>query len=208
MEKLIYFVRHGQTDYNLKKIIQGSGIDSDLNSNGLAQAQAFYQYYKDINFDFAYASALKRSQQTIRPFLSDNIPHEFTPLINEINWGVHEGKSFAQDLAESYKNLISHWQAGNYAASVEGGESAERLSERCSTFLDQVIHVQGQQILVCTHGRTLRCLMSIVNGESLAQMETYTHHNTGLFLVKHGAQGFELLKQNDTEHLIKAQING
>lgn len=208
MEKLIYFIRHGQTDYNLKKIIQGSGVDSDLNATGLAQAQAFYNHYQDLNFDGVYASALKRAQQTIQSFIKKDRPPNYSSLINEINWGIHEGKSYELGLADSYKALIKDWQAGNFDARVEGGESAAELGNRCQAFLDQLTPVNAKQLLVCTHGRTLRCLMSIIKGESLAQMENYAHSNTGLFLVRQYNDGYELLKQNDIEHLEKAQING
>ena len=40
--KHIYLVRHGQTDFNLKGIVQGSGVDASINETGLKQAQAFY----------------------------------------------------------------------------------------------------------------------------------------------------------------------
>ena len=51
MKKTFYFIRHGQTDLNLKGIVQGRGVDSPLNDNGFKQAQAFYDAYKDIPFD-------------------------------------------------------------------------------------------------------------------------------------------------------------
>ncbi|MFT5802452.1 MAG: broad specificity phosphatase PhoE, partial [Nonlabens sp.] len=35
MQQEWYFIRHGQTDYNLRGIVQGSGIDSELNENGI-----------------------------------------------------------------------------------------------------------------------------------------------------------------------------
>jgi len=44
MAKTIYFIRHGETEYNKLGIVQGSGVDSELNENGRAQAQAFYNH--------------------------------------------------------------------------------------------------------------------------------------------------------------------
>ena len=65
MIKKIYLTRHGQTDYNLKGVVQGSGIDADLNATGRAQANAFYQAYKDHPFDKLYVSGLKRTFQSM-----------------------------------------------------------------------------------------------------------------------------------------------
>jgi probable phosphoglycerate mutase len=44
--KLIYIIRHGETDFNKLGIVQGSGIDSDLNPRGVQQAANFYAFYK------------------------------------------------------------------------------------------------------------------------------------------------------------------
>ncbi|NDE62419.1 MAG: histidine phosphatase family protein, partial [Cyclobacteriaceae bacterium] len=41
--KKIYLVRHGQTDYNLQGVVQGSGIDAPINATGRAQAEAFFR---------------------------------------------------------------------------------------------------------------------------------------------------------------------
>ena len=50
MDKTIYFIRHGQTELNRLNIVQGSGVDSELNDFGRHQARAFYDYYQDSEF--------------------------------------------------------------------------------------------------------------------------------------------------------------
>jgi len=61
--KKIYLIRHGQTDYNLKGIVKGSGIDAPINENGRKQAELFYNAYQHIAFDKVYTSKLQRSKQ-------------------------------------------------------------------------------------------------------------------------------------------------
>ena len=46
----MYIIRHGETNYNKLGIVQGSGVDTDINEKGEAQADAFYQAYKHIPF--------------------------------------------------------------------------------------------------------------------------------------------------------------
>ncbi|HMQ00532.1 MAG TPA: histidine phosphatase family protein, partial [Cyclobacteriaceae bacterium] len=74
--KKIFLIRHGQTDFNLKNIVQGSGVDAPLNIKGRRQAALFYEAYKWIQFDKVYTSKLKRSIESVAGFIQDGIPHE------------------------------------------------------------------------------------------------------------------------------------
>src|SRR5258708_29183342 len=88
--KKIYLVRHGQTDFNLRGIVQGSGVDSSLNDTGRAQALAFYQAYGDVPFDKVYTSRLRRTVETVRSFIDHGVLHEALGGLNEISWGTKE----------------------------------------------------------------------------------------------------------------------
>ena len=198
--KTIYFVRHGQTDYNKQHIIQGSGVDSSINEKGQQQAQAFFNYYQNVPIDKIFVSKLKRTQQTVQPFIDKGIPFEATADINEISWGIHEGKKAAPWMRASYKKLIAAWQNGNFEASLENGESAKALATRLTAFINHIRQIEAQTILVCTHGRALRCLMCLLKGEHLREMEKYKHSNTGLFLVKYDGQRFMVELENDVRH--------
>ena len=92
MTKKIYLTRHGQTDFNNQGIVQGSGVDSDLNETGKAQANALFKVYGHLKFDKVYISNLKRTQQSVQKFLDLNIPCEKLSGLNEISWGSREGK--------------------------------------------------------------------------------------------------------------------
>ena len=46
MVKNIYIIRHGQTDFNVRQIVQGRGINSDLNDEGILQAKLFFEAHK------------------------------------------------------------------------------------------------------------------------------------------------------------------
>ena len=91
-KRLIYIIRHGETEYNRLGIVQGSGINEPLNEKGIWQANRFFESYKKINFTKIYTSKLIRTQQTIQPFI--NAGHEFEAHagLNEISWGIFEGK--------------------------------------------------------------------------------------------------------------------
>ena len=90
-------VRHGQTDYNLQGIVQGSGVDASLNEKGQAQARAFYTAYHQLAFDRVYISKLKRSKESVMGFINAGIPYEEHESLNEICWGTREGKKITPE---------------------------------------------------------------------------------------------------------------
>ena len=203
MNKTIYFIRHGQTEFNKKKIVQGGGVDSSLNDKGREQAQAFYNFYKEIPFDLVLSSTLRRTHETIQPFIDRGIKWEQDALINEMNWGVHEGKESTPEMRQAYAEMIDNWKTGNFDARLENGESAQELADRVGHFLEKLKEKEAKTVLVCAHGRTMRCLMCLVKEQHLREMETYNHRNTCLFLVHQKNGKFEVELENDVRHLDK-----
>lgn len=199
--KTIFFIRHGQTDYNLKGIIQGSGVDSSLNEHGQKQAKAFFDYYRNEPFQRVYHSALQRTKQTVQHFIDLGIPTSSTPDINEIGWGIHEGKEYAPWMGSKYGDMLKAWDEGNLDASLEEGESARQMLDRLNNFLDHLKGIEENHILVCSHGRAMRGVMTLLKNEHAREMEKYKHHNTGLWKAKFNGDQFLVELENDTRHL-------
>ncbi len=76
IQKTLYIVRHGQTDLNKQGIVQGRGMNTDLNDEGRKQAALFFNAYKDVPFNKIYISELKRTQQSIQQFIDLGIPYK------------------------------------------------------------------------------------------------------------------------------------
>lgn len=207
MQKYIYIIRHGQTDFNIREVVQGRGINSDLNTTGIAQAKAFYDAYKHIPFDVVYTSKLKRTQQTVQSFLNDNIKHIIDENIDEIDWGIFEGVEHHPTLKEKYYNIINEWRNGNLTIKIEGGESASDLQQRLMPFIEKIKASNEQNILICTHGRTLRALMCLFNKESVANMDNYEHSNTCLYQLQQDQEAFNFILVNNTNHLNTVSVD-
>lgn len=194
----LYIIRHAETEYNRKGIIQGSEVDSDINDIGESQANSFYEYYKDINFDKIYVSDLKRTFQTIRRFTEKGSSYEKLKEFNEISWGVNQGKS---DDLEDYARLIDTWLAGNLDNKFEEGESPNEMSERLVKGFDKVLDDDHDTVLLCIHGRALRILLSKIIDNDLTKMDKYVHSNTGLYILEYKNGKYEILGSNLREHL-------
>ena len=198
----LYILRNGQTELNRLSIVQGSGIDSELNEMGYAQAKAFYEAHQHVDFDLVVTSKLRRTHQTVQHFLDKNIPWEQQEDVNEISWGIHEGKPQSPEQNERYYRMIEAWKAGDLDARIEDGESARDLIERIERFIEWVKKRPEKRILVATHGRAIRCLITCLKGLPPTAMEDMSHSNTGLYIAHLQPDGTWLFEvENDTSHL-------
>ena len=200
--KKIYLVRHGQTDFNLRGVVQGSGIDAPINETGRAQAKAFYEAYQNIAFDQVYHTALIRTRQSIESFISKGIPTTALPELNEISWGDYEGTPMTSEEGEYYKHMLHQWQIGNLDYAIAGGESPNVVAERMRKGIQKILEGPGETILVCMHGRAMRIFLSLIFNYDLRYMDQFEHSNLCLYLLEQLSDGtFVLRKGNDREHL-------
>ena len=206
MKKTVYIVRHGQTDFNLKKIVQGSGVDSSLNDTGREQARLLYEKYKDVPFEVVLTSALKRTWETVAGFIQDGIPHEKHPEINEMSWGSHEGKKGTPESIAEYQLIKDGWGEGKIDGRIGGGESAREMGVRLQKFIDHLPERKEELMLICSHGRAMCGLVTLMMGRKIDRMNELIHSNTGVWratLQDDGHWSFDLM--NDRTHLPEVQ---
>ncbi|MFN8261739.1 MAG: histidine phosphatase family protein [Chitinophagales bacterium] len=201
MSKNIYIIRHGQTDFNVRQVVQGRGVNSDLNDTGIRQAKLFFEAHREIHFDVVYTSSLKRTWQTVDSFISKKIPHIATSNLDEIDWGVFEGVEHHPDLQKTYYDIINEWKNGDLTIKIEGGESAQDLADRLIPVVQELKSTDYQTILVCTHGRTLRVLLCLLMEKPISAMDDFVHDNTCLYHLEYDGEKCTLLKENDLSHL-------
>ncbi|NVK48832.1 MAG: histidine phosphatase family protein [Cyclobacteriaceae bacterium] len=202
LRKKIYLVRHGQTDFNLRGVVQGSGIDAPINETGRAQAQAFFEAYQHVEFDQIYHTSLIRTRQSIEQFISKGIPTQALAELNEISWGEYEGTPMTPQENEYYKHMLHQWQMGNLDYAIAGGESPNQVAIRMRRGIEKIVKGPGETILVCMHGRAMRIFLSIIFNYDLRYMDQFEHSNLCLYLIEELSDGtFVLRKGNDREHL-------
>jgi probable phosphoglycerate mutase len=200
--KKIYLVRHGQTDFNLKGVVQGSGINADINETGKNQARMFFEAYVHVPFDHLYHTALIRTKQSIQGFLDLGIPTTTLPELNEISWGDYEGTPMTPDESQYYHHMLNQWKIGNLDYAIAGGESPNTVAERMIKGIEKIIKDPGENVLVCMHGRAMRIFLSLILKQNLKDMDNFEHQNLCLYLLEQRKDGgFDLLKKNDVNHL-------
>ena len=202
--KDIYLIRHGETEYNRKRVVQGSGIDADLNDLGQKQAAAFFAHYQDLPIDKIYTSVLRRTHQSVKGFIEKGLPWEQYEGLNEISWGNKEGKSPTTEDDLYYKNLTKTWREGHVHVQSEEGESPVEVLERQKPVIDLILsRPEENTILVAMHGRAMRVLLTHLFNAPLHHMDHYAHQNLCLYHIQYDytTQEFRLVKGNCVIHL-------
>ncbi|MBI1184599.1 histidine phosphatase family protein [bacterium] len=200
--KRIYLIRHGQTDFNRQGIVQGSGVDASLNELGKKQAEAFYQHFGHVPFDKVYTSVLKRTHESVARFLKFT-PHEPHAELNEISWGVFEGKVARDEERQQMNDLVANWNSGQLHHAPHRGESPLQVAERQKRFVPIITERNEEQnILICSHGRAMRIFLCVLLDLPLIEMDRFAHQNLCLYeLEYHANSGFTLVRENYTGHL-------
>lgn len=202
IQKTLYIVRHGQTDLNKQGIVQGRGMDTDLNDEGRTQARQFFEAYKGVPFDKIYISQLKRTQQSIQPFIDLGIPFEKLPGLDELAWGVLEGQPSTPETKAAFMKLVRDWVSGNLDAAIDKGESPNQVMARQKEAIDTILsHPDEKTVLVCMHGRAMRLLLCWMSGYPLTMMEEFPHQNLVLYKVTWDGGRFEVVDFNNSSHL-------
>jgi len=156
----VYFIRHGETDWNRQGLIQG-WVDTPLNSQGHAQAQsvaralaAVPEFSPDFNF---VVSPLQRARQTMG-YIAEALALEpeqidVDDVVKELRFGVWEGKPFWELKASP---LYPAHPEDRYFWRPAGGESYADGHLRLRDWLDQL----DRPTVVVAHGAIGRCLIA------------------------------------------------
>ena len=156
---ILYLLRHGATDWNLNKRVQG-WKDTALNDCGVKQAHIAAEKLKNIPLETIYASDLKRSKKTADIISAAlDLPVHYTKRLREMNFGKAEGIK-KTDLEAKFpyiypafndlKNLERH------EIGYPNGETIGEVQQRFMKFANRLIDDGRSNVLLVTHGMLVR----------------------------------------------------
>ena len=201
----IYFVRHGQTIWNVEKRFQGLS-DSPLSELGITQAKLLGEKLKDIKFDKFYSTSLKRAYDTAN-YIKGNRKQKveiFDDFV-EISMGDMEGikqEDFKKLYPEQVKNFF--FNQLEYDPSSFGGESFLEVRERVIRGLNKFIELNKnyERVLVVSHGATLKTLLHYISGKDISTLsDEAIPKNTSYTIVKYENGKFEIIDFSNVSHL-------
>lgn len=173
-------VRHGETEWNAARRIQGQ-IDIGLNETGLRQAAAAGRWLKNASIIALYSSDLKRAWTTalcIGEALG--LAPISTPEMRERRYGVFEGLTYEEAKANHPAGYAA-FEGRNAEYNFENGESLRDMFDRVTGKLKEIAAAHpGQNVVVVLHGGVLDIINRFVRGNSLEAPRDFLIPNAGL----------------------------
>jgi len=180
-ETEIILIRHGETEWNSQKRMQGHS-NSDLSSVGQAQIQALGQWMKIVPFDHIYSSDSLRAKQTaeaITQFSGHKLKIDLR--LREKNLGVFEGLT-SEEARERHPEVFRLFKTAGSKYVIDEGESTQQLQDRALEIVDEIrIKHPEERVLLVTHGGFIRVVMKHSLGLSLETPTRFLIRNTGVF---------------------------
>ena len=141
---MLYIMRHGKTEWNKKKKLQGR-TDIPLCREGIEMAEKAREEYKDVHLDICYCSPLIRARKTAELVIGGrNIPIIPDDRLKEMSFGEYEGIENSFDIPDCPINLL-FFHPEQYTSSIGGAETFDELFGRTGEFLDKVVYPQVEQ---------------------------------------------------------------
>ena len=168
----LYFIRHGETDWNKERRLQGQA-DIPLNEFGRHLAVETGKGLADIPLDLCISSPLSRAKETAELILTGREVVFITDeRIKEMGFGIYEGRCCGiegWDLPDEFEKFFNDTE--NFEA-PEGGEDFAMLKKRTGEFLIELYgreDLKDKSIMISTHGATLCALLNNIKGKPISE---------------------------------------
>lgn len=166
----VYITRHGQTEWNVQKRMQGHQ-DSELTPLGVQQAEWLSRSMEQVELDAVYASSSPRALRTAEIIMGErDLPLTACDEFKEIGMGVWEGRDTAE-LQLQYPEQHQFFWGDPEQFSVEGSETFAAVQERALGKLREIADLhEGGSVLIVTHTVVIKVLMAYFEDRAMNKL--------------------------------------
>jgi broad specificity phosphatase PhoE len=198
----IYLIRHGETDWNRERRIQGQ-TDIPLNARGRRQAAALAQRLASLPLEMIYTSDLGRARETaalIAAAQAQAVSVVATPDLRECDYGLWEGLH-REEISRRFAEDWQQWLTSEGVGRSTGGEDFFALERRVRRGFQQAME-EGKTLLISTHRGPLQAILCHILGMEAGQRRRFLVANCAVTALDCDRRGPpRLLLFNDAGHL-------
>ncbi len=199
----MYFVRHGNTEYNEQRRCQGT-TDLPLNELGRRQAAALGEKFSGMELNGIYASPMIRAMETAKAIAlpQQKVGIYTEPGLMEMDQGELEGMDMAT-MAQSMPELIKCWFENPADTLIPGGESLSYAQERGWMAVERIksFHVKGDKLVIVSHNLTLSTLVCKMLDMPIANFRRFRLTPASVTSVDFSGGWPVVIGLNDISHL-------
>ena len=199
MATRVILVRHGETDWNKERRIQGGSSNPPLNERGREQAEGLALRLRQDKIQAIYSSPLQRSLDTAKAIAHyHRLEVDVEPSLREIEAGELEGVTLAE-LGKHFSELLTLNAKGGTLPRVPGGESLPELQQRGWDTVQRLAkkHPEGNVVLV-SHYFVILAIICSVLGLPLSQIGKLRLGTGSISIINLDRQEARLELFNDT----------
>lgn len=203
----LYITRHGTTEWNIARRLQG-WRDSNLTEEGIKRAINLGKELSSIDFDIIYSSPQNRSLETAKLIRGNKdtkiVCHDG---LKELGFGIWEGMQL-DEIENIYPNEYNTYKndPGEYVPI--DGESFTELFGRVNGFLDEVKSSNAKNILIVTHGVTVKAILTIIKGITLNEFSSLpVFTGTALNICEVKGDKLEVILEGDISHIDSGEFD-
>jgi broad specificity phosphatase PhoE len=198
---LIYLIRHGETNWNAERRIQGR-LDAPLSVRGAEQVRALAEALSGRPISAIYSSPLPRALETARPLaVAHKVPVWQFDQFREIDQGEWESR-LLDEVQRNDGDRLRAWRDAPESVRVPGGETLAEVQCRAVRALTALAERHaGTQVAVVAHGGVNKTVLLWILGASLASYWRIRQDNACVNLLEVDGDNRRVLCLNDTSHL-------
>ncbi len=189
-------LRHGQTEWNKLKKIQGS-CDSPLTLQGKQQIAEWSMVLKHYNWDRILASDLGRVKETVSILNKQlDIPVDYTSQLREQAWGDWEGLTIPY-LKKNFSEELERRVQMGWFFSAPNGETRQEVRDRTqSALLEAAGKWPGKNILIVCHQGVIKSILYSITGKKFLPGDEQMFEPNSFHLVGCGKDQFTTIELN------------
>ncbi len=195
----IILVRHGETDWNRVKRVQGGSSDTPLNDIGREQAKGLADLLAREKIKAVYSSPLQRAMVTAKEIADlHNVNIEINPSLREIEAGELEG-ILSADLGQRFSDYLFD---GDNMVKIPGGESLPDVQERGWGFIKKLSAEYDEcTIVLVSHYFVILSIICKVLDVPLKQINRFRMDTGSLSIITIDGESLWLQVFNDTGYM-------
>jgi 2,3-bisphosphoglycerate-dependent phosphoglycerate mutase len=191
---LAIFMRHGQADNNVNRILVGRYIESHLTEYGKQQVADTSKYLKNVPIEKVYVSPVTRTVETARIVCKLlGMSYEIDERLYEIDLGKLVGMHFEEIIHKHGNLFLKFYNEDDAMLARYGVESFASVKSRVKHLLDEIIKIQqDKNVLLITHLDPIKAAISILLDLKAEALYRWHIRNASLTILKHETNLYSL----------------